>query len=253
MAWVPLESNPEVMTKLLHKLGVPKQWGLVDVYSLDLDMLEMLPKPVLAMILLYPMTPKSESFKIELEKTEKESGSGSDKIYHLAQYVSNACGTIALLHSVANKLDKIELEDGELKKFIDDTKDLTSEKRGEKLVEAQGISVTHEDSAHEGQTEAPGEDEKVFHHFVAFVERNGSIWELGKLTNSRCKIRLNIIVYDEIKSEHVISDGRKPYPINHGPSNTETFLEDAARVCKEYMSRDPEEVGFTIMALAALE
>ncbi|XP_058790613.1 ubiquitin carboxyl-terminal hydrolase isozyme L3 isoform X2 [Phymastichus coffea] len=226
MAWVPLESNPEVMTKLLHKLGVPKQWGLVDVYSLDLDMLEMLPKPVLAMILLYPMTPKSESFKIELEKTEKESGSGSDKIYHLAQYVSNACGTIALLHSVANKLDKIELEDGELKKFIDDTKDLTSEKRGEKLVEAQGISVTHEDSAHEGQTEAPGEDEKVFHHFVAFVERNGSIWEL---------------------------DGRKPYPINHGPSNTETFLEDAARVCKEYMSRDPEEVGFTIMALAALE
>ena len=48
---------------------------------------------------------------------------------------------------------RIELEDGELKKFLEETKDLTSEKRGEKLVAAQGISNTHEDFAHEGQTE----------------------------------------------------------------------------------------------------
>lgn len=133
-----------------------------------------------------------------MEKKEKESGANS-KIYHLAQYVSNACGTVALIHSVANNLDKwvytffvdiciqvilsffkykqkfnlllninkdslkcyffingnyrIQLEDGELKKFLDDTKDLTSEKRGEKLVEAHGISITHEDFAQEGQTE----------------------------------------------------------------------------------------------------
>ena len=52
-------------------------------------------------------------------------------------------------------------------------------------------------------------------------------------------------------SPNYSSDGRKPYPINHGPSSPETFIEDAARVCQEYMSRDPEEVRFTMMALAA--
>lgn len=53
-----------------------------------------------------------------------------------------------------NLPDRIELQDGELKKFLDETKDLSSAKRGEKLIEAQGISDAHEGFAHEGQTEA---------------------------------------------------------------------------------------------------
>ncbi|XP_011495337.1 PREDICTED: ubiquitin carboxyl-terminal hydrolase isozyme L3 [Ceratosolen solmsi marchali] len=226
MAWVPLESNPEVMTKFLHKFGVPKKWELVDVYGLDPELLAMLPKPVVSLILLYPISPKTEVFKTELENKEKEAGANTDNVYHLVQYVSNACGTIALLHCVANNLDVIELADGDLKKFLDETKDLTSEKRGEKLVEAQGISSTHQDFAQEGQTEVPREDEKIIHHFVAFVEKDGLIYEL---------------------------DGRKPYPINHGPSSSETFLEDAARVCQEYMNHDPEEVRFTMIALVSNE
>ena len=48
---------------------------------------------------------QSESFKTELEQKEKEAGV-NDKVYHLAQYVSNACGTVALIHSIANNLDK---------------------------------------------------------------------------------------------------------------------------------------------------
>lgn len=49
------------------------------------------------------------------------------------------------------------------------------------------------------------------------------------------------------------SDGRKPIPINHGPTTPETLLNDAARVCKEYMERDPAEVRFTAVALTANE
>ena len=43
---------------------------------------------------------------------QKEEGGGDEKVntdnnvYHLNQFVSNACGTIALIHSIANKLDK---------------------------------------------------------------------------------------------------------------------------------------------------
>ncbi|XP_014209774.1 ubiquitin carboxyl-terminal hydrolase isozyme L3 [Copidosoma floridanum] len=226
MSWIPLESDPKVMTKYLHKLGVPTQWGLVDMYGLDPDLLAMLPKPVLAIILLYPVNPKLENYKVELESKEKESGASSDKLYHMIQYVSNACGTVALIHSIANNLNQIQLEDGELKKFLEDTKDLSSSERGEKLTKVEGITNAHEIFAQEGQTEAPAEDEKVLYHFIAFVERDGSIYDL---------------------------DGRKPFPINHGPSSPVTFLDDAARVCREYMKRDPDEVHFHLMALTANE
>ncbi|XP_014476264.1 PREDICTED: ubiquitin carboxyl-terminal hydrolase isozyme L3 [Dinoponera quadriceps] len=225
MAWVPLESNPEVMTKFLHKLGVPKKWSIIDVYGLDPELLAIIPKPVLSVILLYPVTIKNEKTEEE-EESAKDKSDTPDIVYHMKQYVSNACGTIALVHSVANNLDVLQLEDGFLKTFLDETKGLPSSERGERLINAQGIIDTHMESAQEGQTEAPGEDMEVYHHFIAFVHKDGSLYEL---------------------------DGRKPIPINHGSTSLETLLEDAARVCKDYMARDPEEVRFTVVALAATE
>ncbi|KAL6423466.1 hypothetical protein ACFW04_010212 [Cataglyphis niger] len=228
MAWVPLESNSEVMTKFLHKLGVPKKWSIVDVYSFDSDLLAIIPRPVLAVVLLYPISAKTEKTKEEKEEEEiKDSKSDvPDSIYHMKQCISNACGTIALLHSVANNLDAIKLEDGFLKTFLDQTKGLSYTERGEHLENAQDIIDTHMESAQEGQTEAPAEDMEVYHHFVAFIHKDGSLYEL---------------------------DGRKSSPINHGPTTPETLLDDAARVCKEYMERDPTEVRFTAVALAANE
>lgn len=49
---------------------------------------------------------KSENFKSEMEKKEKESNTSNNQVYHLEQFVSNACGTVALLHCIANKLDQ---------------------------------------------------------------------------------------------------------------------------------------------------
>lgn len=46
-------------------------------------------------------------------------------------------------------------------------------------------------------------------------------------------------------------DGTKPSPVNHGPSSSAAFLQDAARVCQEFMARDPAEFRFTIVALTA--
>ena len=226
--WIPLESNPEVMTKLLHKVGVPKEWCIVDVYGLEPDLLALVPKPVLAVILLYPLGKKSDNTleeEVEDVKESKESTPSprDPSIYHLKQYIHNACGTIALIHSVANNLDSINLKDGFLKTFLNDSKNLSFAECGELLMNSSDISTTHKELAQEGQTEAPNEDIPVFHHFMALVHKNGSLYEL---------------------------DGRKPAPINHGPTSPETLLEDAARVCKEYIARDPKEVCFTVVALA---
>ncbi|KAK0081653.1 hypothetical protein PV325_011815 [Microctonus aethiopoides] len=226
MALVPLESNPDVMTKFIHQLGVPSKWTLVDVYGLDPDVLAIVPKPTLALILLYPHSKKAQDYTSELvEKIKKDGQKISPNVFHMEQTVSNACGTIALIHAIANNLDQIKLEDGSLKEFLDKAKDLTFEERGKLLVDtASDIIDAHEQLAQEGQTPAPQENAPVYYHFVAFIEKDGMLYEL---------------------------DGRKPFPINNGPTTKDKLLENAAKICSEYMARDPEELGFTMIALAA--
>jgi ubiquitin carboxyl-terminal hydrolase L3 len=45
-------------------------------------------------------------------------------------------------------------------------------------------------------------------------------------------------------------DGRKKGPIYHGPTTQGALLKDACKVIQKFMARDPEEVRFTITALA---
>ena len=58
--------------------------------------------------------------------------------------------------------------------------------------------------------------------FICFVEREGSLYEL---------------------------DGRKAGPVNHGPTTPDTLLQDAAKVIRGFMERDPGNVQFNLVAL----
>ncbi|GJQ78992.1 Uch [Trypoxylus dichotomus] len=227
MAWFPLESNPDVMNKFLQKLGVSDKWNIVDVYGLESEALAWVPKPVLAVILLYPYSESHNSQSTQQCDEIKEKGQViSPDVFFLKQVVSNACGTIALIHSVANNTDKIELNDGKFKELLDSSKDLNPEERGELLQKVAGqIMSVHQELAQEGQTELKP-DEAVNHHFIAFVHKNGCLYEL---------------------------DGRKEFPINHGTTSPETLLEDAARVCKVFIERQSDDINFTVLALTAVE
>lgn len=225
MAWVPIESNPEVMNKFLSRLGVPEKWQVVDVLSLDKDMLGMIPRPTLALILLFPTSEKYEKLREEQEAALKEKGQEvSPNVYYLKQIISNSCGTVALVHSVANNENEIQLGDGFLKQFLEDTKSLTPEERGNALASNQGFITAHAEIATEGQSQLPTDDNPVIHHFVAFVLKDGTLYEL---------------------------DGRKAFPINHGPTSNDTFIEDAAKVITDIMKKDPDEMRFTVCALSA--
>ena len=46
------------------------------------------------------------------------------------------------------------------------------------------------------------------------------------------------------------ADGCRAGPVSHGPTTADTLLQDAAGVVREFMARDPEELRFTVIALA---
>ncbi|CAB4010722.1 Ubiquitin carboxyl-terminal hydrolase isozyme L3 [Paramuricea clavata] len=200
-----------------------KKWQFVDVLSLDPELLCMIPQPACALILLFPCSEKYYCYREEEEqRIEKEGQDVSSNLYYTKQTVGNACGTVALIHCVANNRKQINIDEGFLKSFIESTETLTPDEKAVKLETDESMIEAHDNFAQEGQTEAPSREDHVNLHFVALVEKDGHLYEL---------------------------DGRKKFPINHGPSSTETFLEDAARVCREYMKRDPDNVRFTVIAL----
>ncbi|XP_066255998.1 ubiquitin carboxyl-terminal hydrolase [Euwallacea similis] len=228
MALLPLESNPEVMTKFIHLLGVPDKWSIVDVYDLEPEALVWVPQPVIALILLFPCSDKFyDHAQKEAEQIKEKGQTLVNDLIYMKQYVSNACGSIALIHCVANNADRLDLQDGVFKKILEEAKNLTPEERGQMLSqsnsnsEAYKLITAHQELAMEGQTEV-NPNEQVNHHFVALVRKGGYLYEL---------------------------DGRKEFPVNHGPTNEETFLQDAAKVCQEFIKRDSEDVNFTVMAL----
>ncbi|CAD6998376.1 ubiquitin carboxyl-terminal hydrolase [Ceratitis capitata] len=223
--WLPLESNPDVLTKYIHKLGVSKEWSLTDVVGLDPEMLEWIPQPVKAIILLFPISETYEKHRAEEhESLMSDPGSYPEDLFYMRQLTSNACGTVALIHSVAN-CKSISLSDGILKNFLENAKNLTPEERGKALENDKSFTEGHHELAKEGQTVANPE-EKVNHHFIAFVNKDGTLYEL---------------------------DGRKHFPINHGATSEESFVQDAANVCRKFMARDPDELRFTVMAITATQ
>ncbi|XP_071087703.1 ubiquitin carboxyl-terminal hydrolase-like isoform X1 [Haliotis cracherodii] len=216
--WVPLESNPDVLNKYIHDLGAPSKWQFVDVFGLDDDLLAMVPQPVVAIMLLYPLTEKVEGSPIG----DVDTGV-LEKAYFIRQTIRNACGTIALVHALANNKDKIEFDDSKyFTKFLESTKTMSPEDRAGFLEKDSNMGNIHEESAQEGQTQAPSREDEVNPHFVAFIHQDGGLYEL---------------------------DGRKEGPIRHSDSTPETLLQDTAKVLRKFMDRDPENINFAITAL----
>lgn len=113
-----------MLTKYIHKLGVSPAWSVTDVIGLDDELLAFLPRPVKALILLFPISDKVRNFQLfffsffsflcrfqyekhrseehERIKSAAEEQKYPEDLFYMRQFTHNACGTVALIHSVAN-------------------------------------------------------------------------------------------------------------------------------------------------------
>ncbi|CEP11176.1 hypothetical protein [Parasitella parasitica] len=218
-SWVPLESNPEVWNKIIHKAGVDEKYNYEDVLGFDPELLAMLPPNVEAIVFLFPITEAYEKFKEEEEAhlTQKEQNISPEVIF-FKQTIDNACGMIALLHSVASN------SPGLFNDIIEEAIPMSADERAELLENSKELAELHASAATEGQTAAPCADDSIDLHFICFIEVGEHLYEL---------------------------DGRKAFPINHGKCTN--LVESAVKVIKKYMERDPEEENFSAIALCKTE
>ncbi len=103
--YIPLESNPIIFTKLIHKLGVSPSLAFHDVLSIDEpNLLAIIPRPALALILVFPTSSNYEEYKaIEEASRAHYDGSGEDEpVMWYRQTINNACGLYGILHAVSN-------------------------------------------------------------------------------------------------------------------------------------------------------
>jgi ubiquitin carboxyl-terminal hydrolase L3 len=100
--FIPLESNPEVFTELIHRLGVPQSFEFQDVFSLhDAGLL---PRPAYALVLVFPTTDAYEK-RVREEDNHLEPyqrNGADDDVLFFKQTINNACGLYAILHAVCN-------------------------------------------------------------------------------------------------------------------------------------------------------
>ncbi|XP_026751529.1 ubiquitin carboxyl-terminal hydrolase-like [Galleria mellonella] len=220
---LPMESNPDTMNKYLLKLGVSDQWRMVDVIGLEGDALGWVPRPVLAVILLFPLSETYEQLRRQEESNLVNKEIPKD-VFHLRQVLSNVCGTIALVHSVANNIHRIDLKDGLLKKYLSEAEGLDAAAKGALLENSTAILNAYKEIVHTESAVTEDSNEMPSNHFVTFIHKDGTLFEL---------------------------DGCKSFPINHGPTTSETLLEDAAKVCREFIAREPNNLGFNVVALVS--
>lgn len=186
----------------------------------------MLPQPVHAVAMLYLIKDVHEAHRVaeEAARVAAPAPPPESVPFFMTQEIPNACGTVALLHSVAAASTlgggPVELPPGSwLHDYMTRAASASPDERAALLAADDTIDAEQAVAVEGGQSAVI---DNTWQHFVCFVQKGGILWEL---------------------------DGRKGGPINHGPSSSETLLLDAIRVMRGFMARDPDEVRFTMLAL----
>ncbi|KAJ2634998.1 hypothetical protein GGF40_003862 [Coemansia sp. RSA 1286] len=201
-------------------MGVDKATGFSDVWGLDEELLGMVAQPVRALVFLFPMTDKYVQQRKQYFEGINNNNKVSPNVWYMRQTIGNACGTMAIFHALGNNQKDIKI-DGELAKFFERVKDMTPDERAAELETTRAMAEAHKEGAVDGQTAVPEADANVLHHYVAFVNVDGDLYEL---------------------------DGTLGTPVNLGPSTD--LLKDAAREIKKRIEFfEGDSLEFTVLSL----
>lgn len=252
-AFIPLEANPELMTTLLHNLGLSPSLAIHDVYSLtDPSLLAFLPRPALALLLVFPVSAAYESHRLAEDAslsdyrayTTESKGDGEatkeeteEPVLWFPQTIRNACGLIGLLHASLNGTARSQiqprttlshlLQNALLDPATGRPHTHPAAARAKLLEQDEALARAHRAVATQGDTTAPAAEEDVDLHYVCFVKgQDGGLWEM---------------------------DGRRKGPLRRGGlEEGEDVLSEKALALGplKFLEREGADLRFSCVALA---
>lgn len=171
------------MTSLLRNLGLSDRLSFHDVFSIDdPDLLAFVPRPALALLLVFPVNDTFEEFRAQEDSTRHEyQGSGPDEeVIWYKQTIRNACGLIGLLHGVSNGPARTFIQpDSSLANLLQEAIPLKPAQRADLLYQSQALESAHSAAASTGDSSAPSASDDIDLHYVCFVKsQNGHLWEM---------------------------------------------------------------------------
>ena len=195
----------------------------------------MIAQPVSAVLVLFPTEGdkvKQRRREIHEEKANSETAATrSPNLWYAKQRIRNACGTMAMLHALANcpkQIREVSIQSSSwLSSFLHKCPaSLPPEQKAEILESDTELERMHDHATGAlcNATSRGALSDKVDTHFVTFVCVDRKLYEL---------------------------DGRVDEgPICHGETTQDNLLRDTCEVIKRLMEADPSEMRFTLVALA---
>jgi ubiquitin carboxyl-terminal hydrolase L3 len=235
--WFPLESNPAVMNRYAASLGVDtSKVSFHDVFGLDEDLLGMLPQPVLAMLLVFPVSDATDAEakrQIAAQQAEHSAIVADSNVLFMKQTIGNACGTVGILHALLNADPTVvrpSFTPGSfIAKFASAVGPLNPLERARLMEQSPELHSAHAVAASEGRTFTGDAEDDIDLHFVCFCA----------LPVSGCDQRV-LLEFDGRQEAPIIRGG--------GPASLETMCAEAIR---QRMAANPESLRFTITAMCA--
>ncbi|KAH7066093.1 hypothetical protein BKA63DRAFT_425862 [Paraphoma chrysanthemicola] len=229
--FIPLESNPEVFTELIHKLGVSPTLEFQDVLSLDdPELLAFLPRPVFALVLVFPTTSSYDKKVYEEDAEQEPSSSSHDNgdVVFFKQTINNACGLYAILHAICNSEARSELASDSIVRRLEHQCSHLGPDEVALLLETDiELEQVYAELAQKGDTEAPGNaEDEVDYHYICFVKshEDGHLYQLDG--DRKCPIQLGVL-----------------------PANEDVLSDLCLRVIRGMIAQENNNANFSLMAL----
>ena len=166
----------------------------------------MLPTPIYAIILLFPLSPNYEKYRQQQDNNNNNNNFNStnlikydnnNDIEWFKQTIGNGCGLYALLHILTNLPQDLIISNSKLSQLrnnLTKVKEFSIDDRAKIIENLENDIKLDENFGEKGDTKAPDINESVDLHFISFIKstKNGHLYEL---------------------------DGRRTGPIDLGESN----------------------------------
>ncbi|KAJ8463542.1 hypothetical protein ONZ45_g17542 [Pleurotus djamor] len=269
--WVPLECSPEVFNSWSKQAGlVLSQDCFHEVLGLDEELLGLIPRPVKAVILIFPNIGEVAAKHDQEDDLARKNGTLpiDPTVLWVKQTIGNACGTMAISHALANS-NVTFAPHSALTKFTMECQGKSIKERSNLLENTPLFTDIHTNLASQGQSIVTEEVMDTPLHYSAFVaapepdlrkkaSEGGAAAAALSLVSS---VTENLSALKEAAEtiagaprestgmRLIELDGARAGPYDRG--ECKDVLLDAVRFIKEHhIAFSPADIRFNILALA---